>query len=60
MKNLNCWIYKIIRLEFISTPFSRAAVERLELFVNGYKIGSGECNNLPLVDHIVNKGKPII
>ena len=48
-------------LEFISTPFSRAAVERLERFgVNGYKIGSGECNNLPLVDHIVNKGKPII
>ena len=52
---------KSLGLEFISTPFSRAAVERLEKFgVNGYKIGSGECNNLPLVDHIVNKGKPII
>jgi N-acetylneuraminate synthase len=52
---------KSLGLEFISTPFSRAAVERLEGFgVNGYKIGSGECNNLPLVDHIVNRGKPII
>ena len=52
---------KSLGLEFISTPFSRAAVERLERFgVNGYKIGSGECNNLPLVDHIVNKCKPII
>ena len=52
---------KSLGLEFISTPFSRAAVERLERFgVNGYKIGSGECNNLPLVDHIVKKGKPII
>lgn len=48
-------------LEFISTPFSRAAVDRLEKFgVNGYKIGSGECNNLPLVDYISNLGKPII
>ena len=31
---------------FISTPFSRAASERLERFnVSAYKIGSGECNN---------------
>ncbi len=48
-------------LEFLSTPFSRAAVDRLEKFgVNGYKIGSGECNNLPLVDYVANLGKPII
>ena len=46
---------------FLSTPFSRAAVERLEkLKVKAYKIGSGECNNLPLVEHICKKGKPII
>ena len=32
---------------FISTPFSRAAAERLEkMNVAAYKIGSGECNNL--------------
>ncbi len=46
---------------FISTPFSREAVERLDkLNVPLYKIGSGECNNYPLVDYICKKKKPII
>jgi N-acetylneuraminate synthase len=46
---------------FISTPFSRAASERLERFnVPAYKIGSGECNNYPLLDHIAKFGKPVI
>lgn len=46
---------------FISTPFSRAAAERLEKFnVAGYKIGSGECNNYPLLEHIASFNKPVI
>jgi N-acetylneuraminate synthase len=46
---------------FISTPFSRAASERLDrMDVAAYKIGSGECNNYPLVKHIARKGKPMI
>ena len=46
---------------FLSTPFSRAAVDRLERFnVPAYKIGSGECNNYPLVEYIASKGKPVI
>lgn len=46
---------------FISTPFSRAAVLRLErMNVPAYKIGSGECNNYPLLDLIASLGKPII
>ena len=46
---------------FISTPFSRAAADRLEKFnVPLYKIGSGECNNYPLIEHIAEFGKPII
>lgn len=46
---------------FISTPFSRAAADRLErMGVVAYKIGSGECNNYPLVEHIATFGKPII
>ena len=28
--------------------------------VPAYKIGSGECNNYPLVEHIASFGKPII
>lgn len=46
---------------FISTPFSRAAVDRLEKFnVPAYKIGSGEMNNYPLIEYIASKGKPMI
>ena len=46
---------------FISTPFSRAAAERLKKFdIPAYKIGSGECNNYPLLEHIATFGKPII
>ena len=48
-------------MTYISTPFSREAVNRLErMNVSIYKIGSGELNNFPLVKHIVSKGKPII
>jgi sialic acid synthase SpsE len=46
---------------FISTPFSRAAAERLErMNVKAYKIGSGECNNYPLLELVASYGKPII
>lgn len=46
---------------FISTPFSRAAADRLAKFdIPAFKIGSGECNNYPLIKHIARLGKPII
>jgi sialic acid synthase SpsE len=46
---------------FISTPFSRAAADRLHgMNVPAYKIGSGECNNYPLLKHIAAFGKPIV
>lgn len=46
---------------FISTPFSRAAADRLErMGVSAYKIGSGECNNYPLIEYIAAFGKPMI
>jgi sialic acid synthase SpsE len=46
---------------FISTPFSRAAANRLQKFdIPAFKIGSGECNNYPLIEHISNFEKPII
>lgn len=46
---------------FLSTPFSRAAVDRLVKFkVNAFKIGSGECNNYPLVTYIASFKKPVI
>ena len=46
---------------FISTPFSLKAVDRLVKFkVPAFKIGSGECNNHILLEHIAKQKKPII
>ncbi len=46
---------------FFSTPFSREGADRLnELGIEIFKIGSGECNNLPLIKHIAKFKKPII
>ncbi|HEY4486804.1 MAG TPA: N-acetylneuraminate synthase family protein [Candidatus Paceibacterota bacterium] len=46
---------------YLSTPFSRAAANRLnKMKVVAYKIGSGECNNYPLIEHIASFGKSVI
>jgi len=46
---------------YLCTPFSRAAADRLhKMNVAAYKIGSGECNNYPLIAHIASFGKPVI
>jgi N-acetylneuraminate synthase len=48
-------------LIFLSTPFSRAATDRLAaLGVDAFKIGSGECNNDPLVRHVASFGRPVL
>jgi len=49
------------KLEFISSPFSNAAVDLLETIgVKRYKIGSGEINNHLLLKKVVLTGKPVI
>lgn len=49
------------KILFLSTPFSIAAVDRLEkIKMPAYKIGSGELTNLPFLKHIAKKGKPVI
>tara|TARA_B110000003_G_scaffold266472_1_gene293512 strand:+ start:5757 stop:6800 length:1044 start_codon:yes stop_codon:yes gene_type:complete len=49
------------KLIYLSTPFSREAADRLnKLNVPAFKIGSGECNNYPLIEHIAKFQKPII
>lgn len=46
---------------FLSSAFSRAAADRLLKFdVPGIKVGSGECNNYPLLKHIARMHKPVI
>ena len=47
---------------YISTPFSKEAAVFLNevVKVEAFKIGSGECNNYPLIELIADFGKPII
>jgi N-acetylneuraminate synthase len=46
---------------YLSTPFSREAADRLDAMgVPAFKIGSGECNNYPLLEHVARMGKPMI
>jgi N-acetylneuraminate synthase/N,N'-diacetyllegionaminate synthase len=46
---------------FLSTPFDEESADLLEkLNVPAFKIGSGDLTNLPLLEHIAKKGKPII
>lgn len=50
-----------LKILFLSTPFSKEAVDRLEkLRVPAYKIGSGELTNLPFLHYIAQKNKPVI
>jgi N-acetylneuraminate synthase len=50
-----------LSIEFMSSPFSIAAVDLLEkLNVKRYKIGSGEINNYLMLQKIAQTGKPII
>jgi len=46
---------------YLCTPFSREAADRLnKMNVSAFKIGSGECNNVPLLEHIARMRKPVI
>jgi len=47
---------------YLCTPFSRDGADILEkeIGVEFYKTGSGELTNLPLIEHIAKKGKPMI
>ena len=48
-------------LIYLSTPFSREAADYLnKIGVPAFKIGSGECNNYPLIKYICKFKKPII
>lgn len=50
-----------VGLDFVCSPFSNLAVDWLEeIGVKIYKIGSGEVNNLLLLEKICATGKPII
>ncbi|MCX9081612.1 MAG: pseudaminic acid synthase [Candidatus Methanoperedens sp.] len=54
-------IAKDLGLIFFSTPFDKTAVDLLEgMDVPVYKIASLEITDIPLIEYIASKGKPVI
>lgn len=52
---------KKVGLDFFSTPFDRTAVDFLEeIGMQFYKIASFELVDIPLIQYVAEKGKPII
>ena len=48
-------------IDYLCTPFSRDGSDELEnIGVGFFKIGSGELTNLPLIEHVAKKNKPLI
>lgn len=53
-----CHTYNIL---FMSTPFDEESVDLLDLLGMGaFKIASGEITNLPFLEHVARKRKPMI
>jgi N-acetylneuraminate synthase len=49
------------KIQYLCTPFSRDGADLLDkIDVDFFKIGSGEMTNLPLIEHVAKKGKPMI
>ena len=49
------------RMIYLSTPFSLEAAKKLnKIGIKAFKIGSGECNNIPLLEKIASFKKPIL
>ena len=47
-------------LDFTSTPFDYASADYLAKYVDFYKISSSDASNLPFIEHIGAKGKPVV
>ena len=50
-----------VGIEFLSSPFSLAAIDLLErVGVQRYKVGSGEVNNHLMLEYLAKTGKPVL
>jgi len=50
---------KQLNIDFLSTPFDYKSVDYLDQMCDAYKISSSDLNNLPFINYIAKKGKPI-
>lgn len=49
-----------VGIEFCSTPFDFESADYLDELMSVYKISSSDLSNLPFIEHIAKKNKPII
>lgn len=49
-----------IGITFLSTPYDLETVDHLDPYVDAFKIGSGDIDWLEEIEHIAQKGKPIL
>lgn len=49
-----------VGIEFCSTPFDFESADYLEPLMNFYKISSSDLSNLPFIEYIAKKNKPIV
>ena len=49
-----------LKIDFLSTPFDLDAVDYLDELVPFFKIASADLNNVPLIEKIIKKKKPIV
>ena len=50
-----------IDIEFMSTPFDKKSADLLEeLEVRRFKIASGDLTNYPLIEHVLQKNRPVL
>lgn len=50
---------KKANIDFMTTPYDSEAIEELDNFLSGYKIGSGDITFTGLIKHIASKNKPV-
>lgn len=49
-----------VGIEYMTSPYDVESVDRVDHYVNAYKIGSGDIQWTEMLEYIASKGKPVI